>query len=802
VAEGNLRVLPDSPPTVKWQAPNDDLYVTSSAVVPIELVVNDDLAIHTVELTIERTETKGNKNGRTEARRVELYRGTDKAVAASDDAAANRDDNRKVAHSLDIAAMKLPVGAELALHAEAADYRPGTGRTAAPRRITVITRDELDARLADRQAQIVRQLEQALSAERTTRQDVRRLELQQRDAGELTAGDRNALQSAELNQRRVHRLLVDPMEGMPVLIDALMTELRINQLPASNILASMRELRAALDRLATDPLSSAERELTTARKAAEAMADNKSVARLARSLANAGAAQDLVIVVLEQLLGELTDWADFRRFVRQLAELRQDQIAHEQTSRTELELETLPLEVRELSRSQRANLAKAAAGQDSLARRYEKIEQGMDMVARQLADEEETAAQLLDDAVALARHLAIGSKMRDTTHDLNANRVGVALERELQIAAELEQVLDVLRNRGENSLDQLVNKLRQTETRLAALRQQAAALRELIALAEKQGRSADIRQLQQLKAQQEQLRRAAKQLARQLNRIQADAAGRSTQSAADRLKNRPSDAGETAASLQRPSSSNEVRQAENDLAEAARHLAQRREEAEFDLALELVRRFQTELQEMVVRQQEVVRDTIGVDHARVASGGLATEQSQKLEGLADTERELAKLTREHSEVLDGLGAVRESLQEAGRRLDVAAQLLSAHESSAPTQHAERHALKRLEGMLDAFSQTAKEAGGSQSNGGAGGQRSEQRRPTFELLEVKMLRMLQVDLNERTQDYERRFAGPPQQVDPEAEAALRSEAQELAAEQGRLAGLVKEILSRDNQQDRE
>ena len=94
---------------------------------------------------------------------------------------------------------------------------------------------------------------------------------------------------------------------------------------------------------------------------------------------------------LEQLLGELAGWADFRRFARQLAELRQDQIAHEQTSRTEIGLDTLPLDVRELSRAQRANLNKASAGQDALARRYEKIEQGMDALARELADKDAAA---------------------------------------------------------------------------------------------------------------------------------------------------------------------------------------------------------------------------------------------------------------------------------------------------------------------------------------------------------------------------------------------------------------------------
>jgi uncharacterized protein YdcH (DUF465 family) len=801
VGQWNLRVQPDPPPTIAWQWPNDDLFVTQSAIVPIELAVKDKLAIHTVELIVRRPGIdEGTVPAEPEEQRMELFRGPDQAVAANDAASGSRGDNRTIEHTLNVAAMNVPVGMQLTLQAEASDYRPGTGRTVAPRRITIITADELEARLADRQAQIVRQLEQALATERTTREDTRRLEIQQRDAGALTAGDRNTLQSVDLNQRRVGQMLVDPAEGVPALIDALITELDINQLPSSDTRATMRELAAALDRLAAGPLPTAESELISARKTADAPTDDNA-ALLTRSLVSAGSAQDQVIDQLEQLLNELGGWNDFRRFVRQLAELRHDQIVHEKTSRAEIGLETLPLDVRELSRTQRASLNSATASQDALARRYEKIEQGMDTLVGQLADKDATAAGTLADAVALARQLTIGANIHEAARDLSENRVGVALERESKIAADLEQVLDVLRNRSEDRLDELVDKLRQTEERLARLRQQAAQLREQIQRAEQQGGNADPRQLQELRAQQEQLRREAEQLARQLDRLQAEDAGRSTQSAANRLNSQPQDGSQNAAD-QRPSSSDEVKKAEEELAKAAEQLAERRQQAELDLALEFVRRFQAELQDMIGRQQSVIRDTAALDKTRAASTPLTPDQSQRLKAITDAERELAGLAREHSEVLFGLGAVRESLEDATRRLNAAAEVLATENTGTAAQQAEERALERLAGMLEAFAQTAAEAGGNQGGGGQGGQGGEQRRPTFELLEVKMLRMLQVDLNERTSTFQQRLDVGDQPADPQAEAALQGEAQELAAEQRRLAGLVEEMLNRDNEKQQE
>lgn len=794
----NIRVNPDTPPSISWQSPAEDLHVTAAAVVPLELAVKDNLAIQKVDLLIERPTPSANEQ-KLSPERIELFRGPEKISVR--DGAANVDGESRVAeHALDIAALNLPVGTQLTLEGEAADYRPGVGRTVAPRRVTLITPDDLEARLADRQTQIVRQLERALATEQTTREDVRRLEIQQRDAGTLSAGDRNALQSAELNQRRVGRMLVDPTEGVPALVESLLGELEMNRLPANDTRGTLRELSSVLERLATGPLPTAESELTSARKSGEAINEGDNTALVGRSLTSAGGAQDQVIAQLEILLGDLSGWADFRRFARQLAELRTDQIAHEKASRSEIGLDTLPLDVRELNRAQRANLNKASAGQDALARRYEKIEQGMDALARQLADKDATAAATLADAVDLARRLTIGTSMHETSGDLNENRVGVALDREKKISDDLQRVLDLLRNQSAERGQQLVDMLKQSQQRLFELREQLAELREQIEKSEQQG-SADARRSQALTQRQTELRRQIEQLARELDRLQADAAGRSTESAANRLNNQQSPNQND--SNQRPSPSNQVQKSERDLEEAARQLAQRVQEAEFDVALAFVQRFQAELQEMITRQEAVIDDTATLDASRQPNARLTMDQAQQLADLSASEGELASLAIEHSEVLHGLSAVEISLRDVARGLNAAAELLGKQDSGASAQQAERHALVRLEGMLEAFDQTAAEAGQKRPGGSQGGQSGQHRRPTFELLEVKMLRMLQVDLNERTQAFRERISnqgGRP--ADARGQAALAREAQELAAEQRRLAGLVQEMLSRNNKQQGE
>src|SRR6185369_14508904 len=152
-----------------------------------------------------------------------------------------------------------------------------------------------------------------------------------------------------------------------------------------------------------------------------------------------------------------------------------------------------------------------------------------------------------------------------------------------------------------------------------------------------------------------------------------------------------------------------VKKAEQHLEDAAKKLAERRQQAEDDLALEFVRRFQTDLDAMVKQQQQVVKKTAEFDAGRKPSATINAEQTKTVANLASQERDLADRAKEHSEILAGLAAVRLSLEDAERRLTAASKLLDTSQTGPPVQAAEQIALARLEAMLQAFAQTANEA---------------------------------------------------------------------------------------------
>ena len=199
-------------------------------------------------------------------------------------------------------------------------------------------------------------------------------------------------------------MLVDPAEGVPPLVDAILNEIEINRLEnfrnGRDDESADRRAETAIGRAIeycrarADVRAESRRirlRLTKIRPTMPSYRSTAAQARLAlsRSLATVASGQDDVIATLERLVGELSGKADSRRLVRQIAELREDQLAHEKLARAEIGVATLPLEINELSRAQRANLNKAVAGENAIAGRFEKIEQGMDQLAAKLADEKD-----------------------------------------------------------------------------------------------------------------------------------------------------------------------------------------------------------------------------------------------------------------------------------------------------------------------------------------------------------------------------------------------------------------------------
>ena len=159
-------------------------------------------------------------------------------------------------------------GTQLTFYAAAGDYLPQIGKSD-PRRLVIVTLDELQQRIAGREKLIVAELQRALKMQRTCRSQVESLAIRLAQLRRFERTDVDRLQAAEIGQREVDRLLTSRSEGVPMHVLGLVADLENNRLDGADARRQMASLLAELDRLAVEHLPPMDHQLTIAVKTVE-----------------------------------------------------------------------------------------------------------------------------------------------------------------------------------------------------------------------------------------------------------------------------------------------------------------------------------------------------------------------------------------------------------------------------------------------------------------------------------------------------------------------------------------------------
>jgi len=713
-----------------------------------------------------------------------------------------------IRHRWELADLELAPGAQLTFHAAASDYLPQTGRSQ-PRRLEVITDEQLSERIAASQSLVLAELDRVLRMQRQSRDQVAALEVQVSELGYLKQHQIDHLRGAELNQRQVNSSLSSRSEGVPMHILGLLADLENNRLDSPDVKRRMRALLAELDRLGREHLPIISRELTGAIKTAQVALksqppdgkkpdDKPSTppAAVADRLVAAAGHQDRVIASLERMLGQLARWDNYRRFHRRIGQLLRDQ--KEAAGRaTELGRRTLSRELKDLNPQEAADLKTLARWQLELARRLEATLEQMGQTSLQLRDSDPLAAETVSDALGRARQLAISDQMRSAGGYLQQNQIGQAIGRQRRSIQDLQEILDILANRREHELARLVKKLRQAESDLTQLEgEQRQLQKQMQKAAGDPDQAAGGRQLKRLAQQQNRLEQLTRSLARRLERLLADRAAGSTGQAADKM----AQAGQSARSGGGQSASQQAQGARKDLEEARRQLTKNRRKAKAELATEQLSRLQDTLQHLYRRQEKVVGRTSQIDQRRQSEGGLTLPQTAGLRKLAAEQRTLRTETSLIGQKLAGRSAFGLSLSEVAGEMDRAAGLLSRLRTGRQTQEAEQNALGRLGQILQAIKPEEPKGPRSKSDGSGGGQpqQAEQGRMpgagAMTLAELKLVNLLQEEINLRTRELEESF-GKTDELSDDARRRYR----QLSREQGRLAEILLGLLPSQQQE---
>jgi hypothetical protein len=777
-----IRAVPDQPPSVSIEQPGANLFITPTAVVPLRIMAKDDQAVHDVSLHFGRSGTAD-----TADTVIPLYTGPARVEPSAGGLAGGvAGESRLVEHSWDISSLDLKPGSQVTFFAAAADYLPQTGRST-DRRLVVISPQELADRLAQRQSLILGELRRALRMQQDARAQTSSLEIQMREVGRLSKQDVDHAQGTELSQRQVTRTLTSQTEGVPAQIKDMLTDLASNRIDNADVSRRMQDILGEIGRLESDHLAPIERELTSAIKGAQVdladsiasgQPDRPQSPAVGAALADAGSHQDKVIASLEGMLANLSEWDNYRRFGRDVAQVEREQEEVERST-AQIGSKTLGKDLKDLEPQQQAELKKLSSRQSELGRRFDKLLQQMDEVRGRLDQNDPLASATLDDALHLARQQGTSGKMRSAGEQVQHNQLGQASAAQQQARKELDEMLDILANRREQELGRLVKKLRESEQELAALRERHEGLQKKRAQANAgepgvARTEAQKRELERLNREQRKLQEDLARLARKLERLQAEQAGKTAGSASGKV-GREAAAGEQGDAA---GAKQQSELADLDLERTQQQLAERRKEVEVDLARARLARLQDALKSLHVRQQQVVAETDRLEAFRTAERQLSRAQTASVHSLAREQQLLESETRGQAAKLAGAEVVRLALESAARDMARAAAQLARSETGASAQQAEQDALARLAALIEAL-KPSEQAGGAKKPGdgaGGGGKQGGSSDAVKMISELKLLKLMQEDVNRRFQQL--------RDVADDEERAQRLA--DLGEEQGRLA----------------
>jgi hypothetical protein len=778
-----LTAVNDRPPTISISLPkNPTTHVIAKARVPIEIVVKDDLAIESVVITygigtedIEPTET------------IVLLEEPVRAASNGKEAV-----EALLKYDWDLRSLPgLEPGVSIRFTIQALDNKPQTA-SSEPLQITIIVPEKLEDALSQQQGQILSLLAEALQLQQDSRRHCDALKVQLAEVGEFSDVDLAQMQSAELTQRQVQRLLVEPETGVTARVESILKRIDENRLDNDAIRERMQLMLQKIRGLGQNQLPIVHRELTAALKTARAKLTNakseSAKSQVGGRIQLTTATQDQIIQVLESLLGQLTQWDSYQRVARDINNVKREQ--QEVTQKTDdLRLKLLQ-STNQLTPAEKAELKRVANRQKELARRFERIQSRMEQMSSNLKEKDPMAAKTLGDALEKSRSLAITGQMRESARHLEENQVGQANQRQQDVDAALEELLDALANRREQQLSRKIEQLKEAEAQLETLQRRQQQLREQL---EKAGEEPDARkreqELQRLSKQQQKLAEETKKMAQRLEKLQAPKAAQKTQQASGQ-QDGASKAGDEG---KQKDAADLAKEAEDLLEEAKKEVQEQVKKAEQDLFFEQLAKLEQAIEGLVMRQESVRDQTIELNDLRESQKDWRREQVPTVRNIAAEERLLGeecgalaeKVAQAEAFALGLRGAMREMLRAAGR--------LDQLETGAQTQETIEVARNRLVQLQEALKppQPNNEDNNRDNNPGEEQENPDQQPPSDQiqsLAELKLLKSMQVEINRRTTELEERKVR-----DGSLEDDAENELVELSQEQGHLADIVVNLI---------
>ena len=444
-----IQTVDHHPPTITLQESGRYLYVTSNAIVPIRGKVTDQLAVKSIGIRFSRSD-QADQGSQV----VSLFRGPDQAdTGRIIEPSGAVFDERSIEFGWDLSTLeKLDPGVQIVMHVTASNYKPLENQSA-PQRLTILSLEEFQDRVTHHQHDILGQLNQVLEKQHQSRIQTKFFRRQLHKVQHLRKQNADQVQGVELNQREILRLLTSPKDGIQVQVEQLLGVLERNRPGSREVEIRMTGILEGIQGLRERQLPAIRSNLIAALKnarnavspttATEDTAQSTAISNLQTSLVSAVAYQDKVIVILEQMLGEMTTWDDFRRLGQDVTKLGEDQAALSEDTKA-IGKQTIGKTTSELTGSEEVELDELAVRQAELARRLGKLlVQIENRQGGQVADDL-TVSSVLKDAVEFAKRQQIQDLMRRSGENIRKNQISHSNLNQKQAVKHLKQLQNVL----------------------------------------------------------------------------------------------------------------------------------------------------------------------------------------------------------------------------------------------------------------------------------------------------------------------------------------------------------------------
>ncbi|MBX6312506.1 MAG: DUF4175 domain-containing protein [Isosphaeraceae bacterium] len=504
------------------------------------------------------------------------------------------------------------------------------------------------------------------------------------------------------------------------------------------------------------------------------------------ALAEAGEQQKAIADELARMLESLKEFDTFRGVVSDAKKLLKE---HEELMKQAAdaaknpELTGKPADA--LSPQQKADLENLGARQAALGKELQQLENKMEEMANRVAESDPMGASALQDAAKQSRSQGTAAKMNETANQLGKNQMGSAQANQKQAQQELKKMIDTLQNRREYELAKLVKELKEAEKALKDLKGRQA--KNLAATNKaKQNPNAQQRKedLQKLAKEQEEIEKELKKQLQKLQKLRADRAAQAGSRAASKMSKAQQD-------LDQDDADDAAEQEEDalaDLQDAENDVRQARREAEEQLAMEQLSKMADSLKALGERQDKIVEETADYQAKQTDGKKLTRAQQAGVRGLARTQDVVKDETEDLASRLDQAPVFALTLKRAAESMAEAARRLQDLKTDADTQRAEKSAANRFKQLQEALKPDKAKGNRGQGNpGGGGGGGGGGGDGITTAAQIKLLKALQEELNDRTEELDQ-LRHRPEGLKPEQEAELAR----LQDDQRNIADLARDL----------